>query len=99
MEIHFWLARDRIHPEHTSCYIRGGQVIALYDEFLTRGVPQLSDFAVRPLRRLRTLALLLDAGADPAISGPGGETPAEIARRRRLPPRIVARLAEAAQRR
>jgi len=48
MEIHFWLARDRIHPEHTACYIRGGQVPALYAEFRARGVPRLSDFAVRP---------------------------------------------------
>ena len=48
MEIHFWLASDRIHPEHTSCYIRGGQVPALYAEFSTRGVPKLSAFEVRP---------------------------------------------------
>lgn len=32
MELHFWLAPDRIHPEHTACYIRGGQVPALYAE-------------------------------------------------------------------
>ena len=48
MEIHFWLAEDRIHPEHTSCYIRGGQVVALYEEYSKRGVPQLSSFEVRP---------------------------------------------------
>lgn len=48
MEIHFWLAPDRIHPENTSCYIRGGQITALYDEFKARGVPGLSDFQVRP---------------------------------------------------
>ncbi|MBL8846829.1 MAG: VOC family protein [Hyphomicrobium zavarzinii] len=48
MEIHFWLAADRIHPEHTSCYIRGGQISALYEEYRARGVPTLSDFAVRP---------------------------------------------------
>jgi catechol 2,3-dioxygenase-like lactoylglutathione lyase family enzyme len=48
MEIHFWLATDRIHPENTSCYIRGGQVSALYEEFSARGVSKLSDFAVRP---------------------------------------------------
>lgn len=48
MELHFWLAQDRTHPEHTSCYIRGGQVPALYAEFRDRGVPNLSDFAVRP---------------------------------------------------
>ena len=25
MEIHFWLAGDRIHPENTSCYIPVGR--------------------------------------------------------------------------
>jgi len=55
MEIHFWLANDRIHPEHTSCYIRGGQVPALYAEFSQQGIgkvpidgERISDFAVRP---------------------------------------------------
>jgi hypothetical protein len=48
MEIHFWLANDRIHPEHTSCYIRGGQITALYQEYRARGVARLSEFAVRP---------------------------------------------------
>jgi hypothetical protein len=48
MEIHFWLTNDRIHPEHTSCYIRGGQVPALYEEFRAKGVQRLSEFAVRP---------------------------------------------------
>jgi catechol 2,3-dioxygenase-like lactoylglutathione lyase family enzyme len=48
MEIHFWLAKDRIFPEHTSCYIRGGQVPALYEEYRARNVARLSDFAVRP---------------------------------------------------
>jgi catechol 2,3-dioxygenase-like lactoylglutathione lyase family enzyme len=48
MEIHFWLAGDRIHPENTSCYIRGGQIVALYEEYKARGVPRLSSFEVRP---------------------------------------------------
>lgn len=48
MEIHFWLAKDRIFPEHTSCYIRGGQVPALYEEYRARGVSRLSGFEVRP---------------------------------------------------
>lgn len=48
MEIHFWLAPDRIHPEHTSCYIRGGQVAALHAEFSARAVPGLSPFEVKP---------------------------------------------------
>lgn len=48
MELHFWLAQDRIFPEHTSCYIRGGQIVALYEEYRAKGVPGLSDFSVRP---------------------------------------------------
>lgn len=48
MELHFWLARDRIHPEHTACYIRGGQVPALFGEFSARGVPGLSAFELKP---------------------------------------------------
>ncbi len=48
MEIHFWLTTDRALPENTSCYIRGGQVPALYAEYKTRGVERLSEFAVRP---------------------------------------------------
>lgn len=48
MELHFWLAEDRIHPEHTACYLRGGQVVALHAEFAARGVPGLSAFEVKP---------------------------------------------------
>jgi catechol 2,3-dioxygenase-like lactoylglutathione lyase family enzyme len=48
MELHFWLANDRIFPENTSCYIRGEQITSLYHEFRTRGVPRLSAFEVRP---------------------------------------------------
>jgi catechol 2,3-dioxygenase-like lactoylglutathione lyase family enzyme len=48
MEIHFWLAGDRIHPEHTACYVRGGQVPALHAEFAARDVPGLSAFEPKP---------------------------------------------------
>jgi catechol 2,3-dioxygenase-like lactoylglutathione lyase family enzyme len=48
MELHFCLTTDRLHPEHTSCYIRGGQVPLLHAEFAARGVPGLSAFTVRP---------------------------------------------------
>jgi hypothetical protein len=48
MEIHFWKAVDRQFPENTSCYIRGGQVPTLYEEFKHRGVSRLSPFEVRP---------------------------------------------------
>jgi hypothetical protein len=47
MEIHFWLTDDRRLPEVSSCYIRGGQVAALYDEYKARNVPKLSEFTVR----------------------------------------------------
>ncbi len=55
MEMHFWLTDDRIHPENTSCYIRGGQVPALYEEYAKAGIgtdpiggERISDFEVRP---------------------------------------------------
>ncbi|MGX1198916.1 bleomycin resistance protein [Parvibaculum sp. MBR-TMA-1.3b-4.2] len=55
MELHFWLTDDRIHPENTSCYIRGGQVPALYEEYSKAGIgmdpiggERISDFVVRP---------------------------------------------------
>ncbi|MPZ54934.1 MAG: VOC family protein [Rhizobiales bacterium] len=48
MEIHFWLSDDRRFPENTSCYIRGGQIVALYDEYRARKIPKLSEFTVRP---------------------------------------------------
>lgn len=55
MEIHFWLADDRIYPESTSCYIRGPQVPALYEEYSKAGIGEtpidgerISDFEVRP---------------------------------------------------
>jgi hypothetical protein len=48
MEVHFWLAGDAIHPQHTSCYVRGGQVAALYEEYVAGGVPGLSAFEDKP---------------------------------------------------
>lgn len=48
MEIHFWKADDRHIAENTACYIRGGQVPALFEEFERRKVPGLSSFEVRP---------------------------------------------------
>jgi len=48
MELHFWLTDDPALPPVSSCYIRGGEVPALYREFAARGVQRLSDFAVRP---------------------------------------------------
>ena len=48
MELHFWKTDDRQFPENTSCYIRGGQVPALFEEFRRNNVPGLSPFEVRP---------------------------------------------------
>lgn len=50
MEIHFWLTDDKRYPENTSCYIRGGQVVALYAEYRAKnfGTGRLSAFSVRP---------------------------------------------------
>jgi catechol 2,3-dioxygenase-like lactoylglutathione lyase family enzyme len=48
MELHFWLTAERRYPENTSCYIRGGQIVALFEEYRAKGVERLSDFAVRP---------------------------------------------------
>jgi catechol 2,3-dioxygenase-like lactoylglutathione lyase family enzyme len=48
MELHFWKTDNKQLPENTSCYIRGGQVVALYEEYQARGVPNLSAFEVRP---------------------------------------------------
>jgi hypothetical protein len=47
MEIHFWLTDNKLLPDNSSCYIRGGQIVALYEEYRSRGVPRLSDFTVR----------------------------------------------------
>ena len=48
MEIHFWLTDEPKYAQNTACYIRGGQIVALYEEFRAKGVPRLSEFAVRP---------------------------------------------------
>lgn len=50
MEIHYWLCDDPKLPQVTACYIRGGQVPALFEEFrqATFSSGRISDFAVRP---------------------------------------------------
>jgi hypothetical protein len=48
MELHFRLARDRIHPENTARHIRAGQVPALSDEYAARGVAGFSACGVKP---------------------------------------------------
>lgn len=48
MEIHFWLTDNPEFPKNTSTYIRGGQIVALYEEYRTKGIERLSEFTVRP---------------------------------------------------
>lgn len=48
MEIHYWLTADRNIAENTACYIRGGEITALYAEFAAREVSNLTEFKVRP---------------------------------------------------
>ncbi len=50
-------------------------------------------FYAARLRRLKTLALLIEAGADPSIKDPRGHDAVDIARTRRLPKDLIERLA------
>ncbi len=52
-------------------------------------------FYAARLKRLKTLALLLEAGADPSIADDRGRDAVAIARARRLPKDIIARLEQA----
>jgi len=52
-------------------------------------------FYAARLKRLKTLALLIEAAADPTIVDARGRDALDIARARRLPPSIVDSLAEA----
>jgi hypothetical protein len=55
-------------------------------------------FYAARLQRLRTLNLLIKAGADPRIKDPRGRDAVDIARARRLPKEMIQRLAELKQR-
>jgi hypothetical protein len=55
-------------------------------------------FYAARLRRLKTLDLLIAAGADPGIPDGRGRDAVEIAKARRLPKEVIARLAQARQR-
>jgi len=52
-------------------------------------------FYAARLKRLKTLELLLDAGADPTIADDRGRDASDIAQARRLPRNLIDRLAEA----
>ena len=47
MELHFSLTEQEDLPKQSTCYIRGGQVTDLYEEFLKGNLANLSDFSVR----------------------------------------------------
>ena len=49
-------------------------------------------FTAARLKRLKTLDLLIEAGADPSIKDPRGRDAVDIARARRLPKDVIARL-------
>ena len=49
-------------------------------------------FYAARLQRLKTLDLLIQAGADPTIKDPRGRDAVDIARARRLPKDVIARL-------
>jgi uncharacterized protein len=55
-------------------------------------------FYAARLRRLATLALLIDAGADPSIPDPKGRDSVAIARERKLPEAIIGRMVSLQQR-
>jgi ankyrin repeat protein len=55
-------------------------------------------FYAARLQRLKTLSLLIDAGADPRIKDDPGRDALDIARARRLPKDLIARLAALKQR-
>ena len=52
-------------------------------------------FSAARLKRLKTLDLLIEAGADPSVPDRQGRDAVAIARARRLPKEVVARLEEA----
>jgi ankyrin repeat protein len=55
-------------------------------------------FYAARLQRLKTLALLIEAGADPSIKDPRGRDAVNIAKARRLPKDLIERLMEARER-
>ena len=52
MELHFWLTEDKALCESSSCYIRGGQIIALHDEYAAANIPGLKKLERRPWNML-----------------------------------------------
>ena len=52
LELHFWLTDDKGLCENSSCYIRGGQIIALHDEYRAAEIPGLKQLERRPWNML-----------------------------------------------
>jgi uncharacterized protein len=73
-------------------------LLATRPELNLRAHGETPMFYAARLKRLDTLALLIDAGADPSIPDPKGRDCIAIARERRLPNDIVERLVSLRQR-
>lgn len=52
IELHFWLTDDRDLCENTSCYIRGGQIVALHEEYTAAKIVGLKPLEKRPWNML-----------------------------------------------
>ncbi|GGB59802.1 hypothetical protein GCM10011316_34820 [Roseibium aquae] len=48
LEIHFWHTDRKEFCENASCYMRGGGIEDLFEEFSRKGVGGLSAFELRP---------------------------------------------------
>lgn len=48
MELHFWETNNAELPKVSSCYIRGGQIKDLYQEYSRKQVKGLSEFKIQP---------------------------------------------------
>ncbi|MEP3211068.1 MAG: VOC family protein [Maribacter sp.] len=62
IEIHFWKCNDKIHPEHTSCYIRVKDVDGLYAEMKKAGVVHPNGALRDQPWRIREFAILDEDG-------------------------------------
>lgn len=62
IEIHFWKCNDKIHPEHTSCYIRVKDVDGLYEEMNRAGVVHPNGKLKNQPWKIREFAILDEDG-------------------------------------
>lgn len=62
IEIHFWKCNNKIHPEHTSCYIRVKDVDQLYEEMKQAGVVHPNGPIANKPWNIREFAILDEDG-------------------------------------